>query len=140
MLKCLEWKVHGSCSNLSPEEYFKEGLRLMLSLPRTDRGTPKIISENIGKQIPTRVLQESFIKKVGVKVTKNDELEEITSCFAKRRDNGKVGEQIDCPEYILKGMRNNICSKKGCRQLIKITKLNECSKKKKKFKKQQKSL
>ena len=82
----VEWKKHGTCSGLGAEDYFKEAMRVMLSFPRTDRGTPEILKENIGKSVPTRQLQESYRKKVGIKVDKEGYLEEITSCFLKRKD------------------------------------------------------
>lgn len=63
---------------LAPEEYFKEGMRVMLSLPRTDRGTPKVIQENIGGQVQETELRRSFPKEVAIKVDKDWVLEEIT--------------------------------------------------------------
>ena len=50
----------------------------MLSLPRTDRGTPKVIQENIGGQVDEAALRKSFPKEVAIKVNKDCVLEEIT--------------------------------------------------------------
>mmetsp|Transcript_18560 Transcript_18560/g.30268 ORF Transcript_18560/g.30268 Transcript_18560/m.30268 type:complete len:178 (-) Transcript_18560:477-1010(-) len=122
-----EWKKHGTCSNLPPKLYFEEALRVMLSMPRTDRGTPEIIKKNIGGQVDSSELRKSYVKDVGIKVSNKCVLEEITSCWAKTNKNGleKVGQQVDCPDYIMKGFRNN-CDGKKCKGKIKIAKLGTC--------------
>mmetsp|Transcript_17925 Transcript_17925/g.23453 ORF Transcript_17925/g.23453 Transcript_17925/m.23453 type:complete len:219 (-) Transcript_17925:599-1255(-) len=122
-----EWKEHGTCSGLSAEDYFKEALRTMLSFPRMDRGTPKVLMENIGGEVDVKDLRKAYPKQVGIKVTKDGVLEEITSCWSKREDNGKVGHPIDCPEFIMKGYRNNVCKKGKCRKTVKVAKLGQCS-------------
>lgn len=74
---------------MKPEEYFKEGMRVMLSLPLTDRGTPKILQHNIGKEVDANDLRKSYPKEVAIKVNNNCVLEEITSCWTRRKDTGK---------------------------------------------------
>lgn len=127
-----EWSTHGTCTGLSAEDYFKEALRLMLSFPRTDRGTPEIILKNVGDQVPVPQLRESYPKQVGIKINREGVLEEITSCFEKRSDTGKAGKQVDCPDHVMKGFRNNVCNKNGkCKQFVKIPRLNQCDQVKK---------
>lgn len=99
----------------------------MLSFPRMDRGTPKVLMENIGGEVDVKDLRKAYPKQVGIKVTKDGVLEEITSCWSKREDNGKVGHPIDCPEFIMKGYRNNVCKKGKCRKTVKVAKLGQCS-------------
>jgi len=121
-----EWQKHGTCTNMPPKLYFEEAMRTMLMLPRTDRGTPAVIKDNIGGEVQSSELRKAYTKEVGIKVNDKCVLEEITSCWSKAQKNGfeKVGEQIDCPDYIMKGFRNN-CDKK-CKGLIKISKLGTC--------------
>mmetsp|Transcript_987 Transcript_987/g.1422 ORF Transcript_987/g.1422 Transcript_987/m.1422 type:complete len:147 (+) Transcript_987:439-879(+) len=126
LLPELEWKQHGTCSGLPADAYFKEALRTMLSFPRMDRGTPKVIMASIGGEVDLQDLRKAYHKQVGIKATKEGVLEEITSCWEKRRDNGKVGQQIDCPAFVMKGFRNNVCRKGKCRKTVKVTKLGEC--------------
>jgi len=60
----------------------------MLSLPRTDRGTPEVVMKNIGGEIDSSSLRASYERKVGIKVTEKCVLEEITSCFLKDNKGG----------------------------------------------------
>jgi ribonuclease T2 len=125
-----EYNKHGSCSGLGPELYFKESLRTMLSLPRTDRGTPEIISKNVGGSVRSDDLRKCYDKQVAIKVSPNCVLEEITTCWAKEVKNAgegmlKVGRQMDCPDYLMKGARNN-CDSKRCKGIVHITKLGQC--------------
>lgn len=123
----VEWKKHGSCSGLSPESYFNEGLRLMLSFDRFDRGTPRVIIDNVGKKISTKAIRDAYKKRIAIKVSSHGELEEISSCFEKRKD-GKAGHQIDCPLSVMNSFRNNVCKKKKCLKQVKIVSLNQCDK------------
>ena len=122
-----EYEKHGSCTNLPPKVYFEEGMRTMLMIPRTDRGTPELIKANIGREISSKDLRACYQKAVGIKVSEKCALEEITTCWSKENKSGleKVGKPIDCPDYILNGFRNN-CDSKKCKGRIFITKLGSC--------------
>ena len=122
-----EWRKHGTCSNLSPKLYFQEGLRAMLMIRRTKRGTPLLIQENVGGSLTSEKLRECYDYDIGIKVSDKCALEEITTCWNKAPNNGKVGKQINCPKYVMKGHRNN-CDNKKCKGIIKITKLGHCIK------------
>lgn len=100
-------------------------MRAMLMIPRTDRGTPDLIKQNIGGQISSKELRACYTKAIGIKVSNKCELQEVTTCWSKA-PNGKVGQPVDCPEYILKGLRNN-CDGKKCKGIIKVPKLGECT-------------
>ena len=45
-----EWVKHGTCSGLSPDAYFAEALNALRFLPG-DRGTPALISGNVGGEV-----------------------------------------------------------------------------------------
>ena len=86
-----------------------------------------MIKDNVGGEVAVSAIRESYPREVGIKVTKQGVLEEITSCFEKRKDNGKAGRQMNCPKSIMNSFRNNVCNKKGqCRKTVKIIRLNQC--------------
>ena len=64
-----EWKKHGTCSGLSPDMYWTEALRAMTALPG-ERGTPGIITANIGGTVPAQALHASYQKRVAVRTDK----------------------------------------------------------------------
>jgi len=114
-----EWKKHGSCSGLDPKSYFHEALRTQSMLPGSG-GTPKLITENVGRAISQQQLRGSYRKRIGIQTDKLCRLKEITSCWAKGPD-GKVREQVDCPQHVMKGGRNH----SPC-EFLKIVQLGKC--------------
>ncbi|KAG8458066.1 hypothetical protein KFE25_012726 [Diacronema lutheri] len=123
-----EWQKHGTCTTLEPAHYFAEAVRAVESLTgpggasKFDRGTPNILVSRIGSVLPANELRLSYAKHVAVRVDKQCRLEEVTTCWAKRED-GTVGEQIHCPEHVLKSPRNNL--DETCAS-VSIVKLGEC--------------
>ena len=100
-----EYEKHGSCTSLSFEEYFQqeEALYLRNASLRTLRD---LLKQSSGEVVDVRKLHVfAGGKKIAVKASKQCQLQEITTCWSKEIDN-RVGPQIDCPSYILKGVRN----------------------------------
>lgn len=64
-----EWKKHGTCSGLTPDQYWNEALRAMLSLPG-DRGTPQIVVNNVGSSVPVSSLRATYPNKVALRMDK----------------------------------------------------------------------
>ena len=90
----------------------------MASLPG-DRGTPKLVSEHVGGDISAAELRRSYAKRVAVRADKQCRLSEVTSCWAKAPD-GTVGQQVDCPEHVMKGRDTPACAS------LRITQLGAC--------------
>ena len=114
-----EWRKHGSCSGLTPEKYFSEALRAFQKLPG-DRGTPKMLTDNVGGSVKTDALRREYAKRVALKADKSCRLTEVTSCFAKRAD-GMLGEQVDCPDHTMQSRDTG----ERCGTL-RITQLGQC--------------
>jgi ribonuclease T2 len=115
-----EWKKHGTCSGLSPDSYFNEALRAMQALPG-DRGTPALVSDNVGGAVSAAALRAEYPKRVALRANKDCILSEVTSCWEKRAD-GRVGALIDCPSHVMRG-RDTACA------TLKITELGKCLRK-----------
>ena len=113
-----EWKKHGTCTGLAPAEYFNEALKAMAQLPGT-RGTPTLLSENVGGAVPMASLRAAYARKVAIRADRECRLTEITSCWEKAPD-GTVGKQIDCPAHVMKGRDNYSCG------AIRVTQLGQC--------------
>ena len=103
-----EWKKHGTCTGLAPDEYFGEALRAMSALPG-NRGTPRVLSERVGGVVSANELRSSYLKRVAIRADKQCRLQEVTSCWEKGAG-GRVGRQVDCPEHVMRGRDNEKCS------------------------------
>jgi len=112
-----EWKKHGTCTGLMPSAYFAEALRALSLLPG-DRGTPEMITANVGGTVPASALRRTYAKRVAIMTDRACEISEITSCFSKLPD-GRVGPQIDCPDHVMKG-RDTSCA------TLRINQLGQC--------------
>lgn len=64
-----EWNKHGTCTGLSADVYWAEALRAMTALPG-DRGTPSIVTDNIGGNVPAQALHDAYPKRVAVRTDK----------------------------------------------------------------------
>lgn len=104
-----EWVKHGTCSGLSPDAYFAEALNALRFLPG-DRGTPALISGNVGGEVSAAQLRSEYGRRVAIRADKHCRLSEVTSCFAKG-PNGTVGPQIDCPSHVMGGRDSGHCSR-----------------------------
>ena len=113
-----EWKKHGTCTGLSPEQYFGEALKAMAKLPG-DRGTPSILSNRVGGEVPTAELRASYSKRVALRADKQCRLTEVTTCWSKAPD-GTVGQQVDCPDHVIRGRDTTSCWN------LKVTELGKC--------------
>jgi hypothetical protein len=111
-------RKHGACTGLSPHEYFQEALRALRLLPG-DRGTPQLISGNVGSSVGASQLRGEYAKKVAIKADKQCQLSEVTSCWAKLPD-GRVGPQVDCPDHVMKGRDTPWCA------TLRINALGQC--------------
>ena len=112
-----EWKKHGTCTGLAPDQYFQAALTAMGQLPG-DRGTPSLLSNAVGGEVSAASLRAAYAKRVAVRTDRQCRLSEVTTCFAKNAD-GTVGPQVDCPEHVLRG-RDTSCAS------IKVTQLGMC--------------
>lgn len=119
-----EYYKHGTCiDRLSTfHEYFSESMRVMYSIPKTTKGTPAVISRNVGKKVALSELKDAFDKKVAIACTNACQLKEVFLCFEKRRD-GLVGNAIDCSKDILK---KDSCSKNKCKDVY-INEFGKCA-------------
>lgn len=113
-----EWKKHGTCTGLTPEGYFNEALKAMNALPGT-RGTPALLSEHVGQDVPTSELRKAYSKRVALRADKLCRLAEVTTCWAKAPD-GSVGAQVDCPDHVMKGRDSPNCAS------LRLTQLGQC--------------
>jgi len=113
-----EWSKHGTCTGLAPDQYFAEALRAFELLPG-NRGTPSILSENVGGAVGAPALRAAYAKRIAVRGDKQCRLTEVTSCWSKLPD-GRIGSQVDCPEHVMKGRDSPQCS------LFKMTALGQC--------------
>lgn len=109
-----EWKKHGTCSGLSPEDYFKEEAKV------EEMGTLSNLRDFLNESAGSPVSLESVVneaggaRKIGVMASKFCQLQEVTTCWRKNPD-GTVGPQQDCPDHLLSSSRNSAvlqgCSK-----------------------------
>ena len=104
-----EWRKHGTCSGLSPNDYFSEALRALQLLPG-DRGTPAILTQNTGGSVGAAELRAQYGRRVALRADKACRLSEVTSCWSKGAD-GRIGVQVDCPEHVMRGRDNGSCSR-----------------------------
>jgi len=117
-----EWQKHGTCSGLNPPQYFEEALRAMQSLPG-ERGTPRSLVAAVGGRVEAQQLRAEYAHRVAVRADKHCRLAEVTTCWAKRED-GRVGPQVDCPSSVMRGRDSQTQSGK-CSTLY-VTALGQC--------------
>ena len=134
-----QWMKHGSCSGLSPPQYFQQEAVLgdgadMHNLTRHVKAVvqtcihlhnnPKMPTFETKQPLPPILhlralhilLGHDDNSKVAVKATGRCQLEEITTCWAKvegHKGEAIVGGQIACPDSILRSARNSAGSL-GC--------------------------
>ena len=113
-----EWTKHGTCSGLTPESYFAEALRAFKLLPG-DRGTPALITANVGGSVSAVALRLSYAKRVAIKADRACQLTEVSTCWSKLPD-GRLGPQMDCPEDVMKRRDTPSCS------ALRINQLGQC--------------
>jgi len=111
-----EWEKHGTCSGLNRTNYFAEEKRLAES---DELGGPReALIDFAGDSIPVEELLEEFggEKAVALKSDQFCRLEEITTCWEKKQD-GTVGDQINCPDHVLVSARNSALVTSNCSKL-----------------------
>lgn len=109
-----EYLKHGTCSNLSFDQYVNEESRL----EDTDNinSLRDFLNSNAGEVVSISDIfdQAGGNNRVAIQASQYCQLQELTTCWAKAAD-GSVGEQIDCPTHVLGSGRNsamlNKCSK-----------------------------
>lgn len=90
----------------------------MAQLPGV-RGTPALLTNAVGGTVDAASLRRAYAKRTAVRADKHCRLVEVTSCFARRPD-GRVGEQVDCPDHVMRGRDSPSCA------TIRITQLGQC--------------
>ena len=70
---------------MPPAQYFDEALRAMRELPG-DRGTPGILTRNVGGTVDAAALRGEYRKRVALSADKHCRLAEVTSCWRKQPD------------------------------------------------------
>ena len=60
-----------------------------------DRGTPRILVDNPGNRVKSEDVRSHYKKRIGLKCTKGCVLSEVITCYSRRPDNNKVGEQSE---------------------------------------------
>jgi ribonuclease I len=110
-----EYEKHGSCSHLTIDAYFQQEAIVMKKnniLTLRD-----LLQRSAGNMIlQHKLLAYSGNKKIAILTSKECQLMEITTCFEKKADY-TVGDQIDCPAYIMNGSRNS-AMKFNCNQIF----------------------
>ena len=110
-----EWEKHGTCTTLQFQEYFdqEESLaeRKEISIVRD------LLNNFAGDSISISDIYEEYggVKKIAISSNQSCQLQELTTCWEKL-PNGKVGEQIDCPDHVLGSSRNSAILQ-GCQKL-----------------------
>jgi ribonuclease T2 len=85
------------------------------------RGTPDVITKNVGGSVSTAALRAAYAKRVALSADKQCRLTEVTTCWEKLPDN-RVGKQVDCPDHVMNGRDRggSQCSS------LRITQLGQC--------------
>jgi len=88
-----EWCRHGSCSGLSPEQYFEYGFNLAQTI-----GTPSMVTEFSGQSVSKKLLSQAFGEKA-LLVCDDGGLESVRTCWQRNPDN-TPGIQVYCPSWM----------------------------------------
>jgi ribonuclease T2 len=122
-----EWPKHGSCTGLDSATFFKESVKALLTLPG-DRGTPKTLSDNIGKSVKATELRASFGQPESVVLScdKHCGLSQVGICF-ENRDNGLPGARVACPKNVTEGDYDNGCFVNDRCPNITLQAANQCA-------------
>lgn len=79
-----EWSKHGTCSGMSPSEYFQTALAYQLA-------TPSIVGQAYGQSLSKQDLQDALVYDVVLRCSSGKYLQEVRACLSLK------GAQIDCP-------------------------------------------
>lgn len=109
-----EYAKHGSCTSLSIDLYFAQEVKLYIH--PVIIALRKLVNGNNGYLLDLAALNAASPKRIGALASKQCHLQEITTCWSAHPD-GTVGEQIDCPKYVLSGSRNT-ASSYGCSKVF----------------------
>jgi ribonuclease T2 len=106
-----------------PPAYYSplwQAVRAFAMLPG-QRGTPDVITKNVGGSVSTAALRAAYAKRVALSADKQCRLTEVTTCWEKLPDN-RVGKQVDCPDHVMNGRDRggSQCSS------LRITQLGQC--------------
>lgn len=109
-----EFIKHGTCTNMSFDEYVGEGARV----EEVDAmsGLRDFLNSKAGDLVSVADIfaEAGGNKMVAIQATQHCQLMELTTCWAKAPD-GAVGEQVECPAHVLGSGRNsallNKCTK-----------------------------
>lgn len=121
-----EWAKHGSCTGLTSKVYFNAAISLFSKIPG-DRGTPSVISNNLGKQVPLETLRSAFgdPKSTLLRCNAQCQLQGVGICFA---HNSKYlpTRRIPCPQNTQTSSYDNGCVLQNCKHVM-IQKWGQCS-------------
>jgi ribonuclease T2 len=89
-----EWTKHGTCSPLSQLDYFNTTLNLGKTF-----GTPIVITDNVGKNIPTSYIRDAFggDNMVSLQCEGGNYLSGAFTCWSISPTDGSPDKQIVCP-------------------------------------------
>jgi len=94
-----EWTKHGTCSPLSQSNYFNTTLNLGETF-----GTPSIITDNVGDNIPTSDIRSAFggDTMVSLQCEGGRYLSGVFTCWSMSSLDGSPDKQIICPQDVQK--------------------------------------
>lgn len=94
-----EWTKHGTCSPLNQTNYFNNTLNLGKMF-----GTPYIITNNVGKNIPTALIRTAFggDTMVSLQCENGKYLSGVFTCWSMSSLDGSPDKQIICPQDVQK--------------------------------------
>ena len=117
-----QWLKHGSCSNLSMDEYFVQEKQLYRS--KQVKSIEKKLNEALSNKsiIDMNALNQ---KNIAVQTTEDCILKEIFMCYTKNNDTNNVDKPITCPSYIKKRSYRHNCKNVYLQQKYKCQTLSK---------------
>lgn len=106
-----EWPKHGSCTGLSPHEYFRAALDAMKKVP-----TPAMLQASIGADLATSELAGAFGVRADSVLLSCDakcRLSQVSFCLA-HDEHGLPTTPIACPHNTTSSQYDNGCVTRGC--------------------------
>ena len=121
-----EWPKHGSCTGLGSRTYFSESIKALLALPG-DKGTPKVLADNIGKKVTANDLRVALEhpESVVLSCDKDCNLSQVGICLESDAG-GRPAGRVACPKNVTTGEYDNGCFINNRCPAITIQDMNHC--------------
>lgn len=112
-----EWSKHGSCTTMTPGEYFTAELAAIHSIPRD--GTPEVVRAAAGRDLALDELQRAFGVSAAAVVlgcTADCELTQVAFCIAKD-DRERPTSATSCTPSVTSSDYDNGCAVRRCERV-----------------------